>query len=396
MRFLHSADLHLDSPLRSQALKNAELAATLRAASRRALARIVDTAIAQDVDALLLAGDVFDSGQIDVASRAALAAELGRLGAAGIPTVMIRGNHDALLDMASYGPIGDSVVQLNRDTPTFRVGEASIHGLGFTTRHVAETMLPDYPVAEPGRINIGLMHTSLGGAEGHDPYAPCSEADLLGWGYDYWGLGHIHKRFERRSERSLAVMPGIPQGRSIRETGQGSATLIEIDGAGVRASEVPIALVRFEVQPLDLSGAQSQAAQIATMADAMRTAGAAGPVALRLRLRGAGSLPGTPDFARQLAEEAAAQTTGVFVEAVRFDRDRTAVAPGVLSDLAAMMAEDAASAGFRDEAGALIEEWRRALPREVADVLAPEGFDALVEEGIEMMLARLGAGGEAS
>jgi DNA repair exonuclease SbcCD nuclease subunit len=83
-----------------------------------------------------------------------------------------------------------------------------------------------------------MMHTSLGGAVGHDPYAPCSEADLLGHGYDYWALGHIHRRFERRSESALAVMPGIPQGRHARENGRGSATLVEIDGSGVRTREI--------------------------------------------------------------------------------------------------------------------------------------------------------------
>ena len=177
------------------------------------LARLVDAAIEQEVAALLLAGDIFDNDVGDVTSRAALAGELGRLTRAGIPTVMIRGNHDALLDHARYGPIDEGVVLLDGGRTSVHIGDAAIHGLGFDSRHIASSLLPRYPAPEPGWVNVGLMHTSLGGAVGHDRYAPCSEADLLVHGYDYWALGHVHKRFERRSESVLAVMPGIPQGR---------------------------------------------------------------------------------------------------------------------------------------------------------------------------------------
>jgi DNA repair protein SbcD/Mre11 len=185
MRFLHAADLHLDSPLRSQALRDPERARRLHGASRLALARLVDTAIEEDVASLLLAGDIFDNGIGDVTSRIALSAELRRMSRAGIRTVAIRGNHDALLDYTRYGPLEEGVVVLDAAQPTCRVGDAAIHGLGFENRHIAASLLPRYPAPEAGVINVGLMHTSLGGAVGHDPYAPCPEADLLGHGYDY-------------------------------------------------------------------------------------------------------------------------------------------------------------------------------------------------------------------
>ena len=130
MRFLHAADLHLDSPLRSQALRDPERARRLHGASRLALARLVDTAIDEDVAALLLAGDIFDNGVGDVTSRIALATELRRLSRAGIRTVAIRGNHDALLDYTRYGPLEEGVVVLDAAQPTCRVGDAAIHGLG--------------------------------------------------------------------------------------------------------------------------------------------------------------------------------------------------------------------------------------------------------------------------
>lgn len=390
MRLLHSADLHLDSPLRAQALKNPTLAASLHVASRTALARLIDAAIAHGVDALLLAGDIFDNSVADVTSRAALAAELGRLGRANIPAVLIRGNHDALLDHDRYGPLGSNVTLLTRDAPTLHIQGAAIHGLSFDARHMTHSTLPEYPAPEPGRINVGMMHTSLNGAAGHDPYAPCALADLLAHGYDYWALGHIHKRGEYRGDRALAVMPGIPQGRSIREPGLGSATLVEIDSDGARAREVPVALLGFAQVALDLSSAATQGDQIDRMADALRTASIPhAAIALRLTLRGAGTLAGDPAFARELAQQAADQVDGAFVEALRFDQALDTTAPGVLTDLAAFMADAAATPGFRDEAAALLADWRKALPRDIADVLAPEALDELITEGIDGVVARL-------
>lgn len=387
MRFLHAADLHLDSPLRAQAMKNPALAEELRTASRSVLARIVDLAIAQDVAALLLAGDVFDSGVVDVTSRAALAAELGRLGRAGIPTVLIRGNHDALLDLGRFGPVADNVILLNTDRPTFDLPGVAIHGLGFDARHVKESLLPRYPRPSPDVVNIGLMHTSLGGSPDHDPYAPCAEADLLSHGFDYWALGHIHQRFERRGERTLAVMPGIPQGRSIRETQGGSVSLVEIDQSGVRATPFPVDLLRFAVVPVDLSGEGNPIDQF-TAALAAATPGDA-TLAARLLVTGAGPLAGDPAYARSLAEEAAATLPRVQIETLRFATTPDRTAPGILADLALMMQQDVATPGFRDEAAGVLDEWRKALPREIADVLDQQILDDLITEGLDTVIQRL-------
>ena len=258
MRLLHTADIHLGSPLRSQALRNPELGQRLGHLTRQALARIVDLALAHRVDALLIAGDLFDDAVADVGLRTVVTRELARLARAGIPTVLIRGNHDALLDLDRYGPISDSVRLLHGGAPTVEIGDAAIHGIGFETRHAGESLLPRYPRPVPGRFNVGLMHTSLGGAEGHDPYAPCAEADLLAWGYEYWALGHIHRRSEHRAGGALAVMPGIPQGRHVREPGRGSATLVTLAGQGARAAALPAAGLAFAAREIAMSGAGPQ------------------------------------------------------------------------------------------------------------------------------------------
>lgn len=392
MRLLHAADLHLDSPLRSIALRDAVLGERLRDASRMALRRIVDLAIEHEVDALVLAGDVFDDGAPDMVARTALVGELSRLASAGIPVVLIRGNHDALLDHARHGPLGETVHLLDAERPSVRIGDATFHGLSFTRRHAAESQLPRYPEPEPERINVGLMHTSLGGAVGHDPYAPCAESDLLGHGYDYWALGHIHRRSEMRRDRALAVMPGIPQGRHAREPGRGGATLVTIDGEGPRAEAMPVAALSFEVLEIELPGDEDQVARLErirrTLAEAVC---AEHDVALRITLNGAGALPLAAEsgLARAVCCQAASVLEGVHVERVAVAAAAPCAEAGVLDDLAALMAEEAQKLGFRDEAAEALASWRAALPPAIRDALDPSELDALIEEGLTAVGARL-------
>lgn len=393
MKFLHVADLHLDSPLRTQAARDSAMGEHLRAASRQVLARLVDVAVSEGVDAVLFAGDTFDSGVADVASRAALATELSRLARSGIPAMLIQGNHDALLDLDRYGPVSEALTVLTPDAPTFRIGDASIHGMGFTAKHMAESLLPRYPQPEPGRWNIGLMHTSLDGAAGHDPYAPCALADLFGHGYDYWALGHIHKRSVHEAEGTLVVMPGIPQGRSIRETDGGSATLLEIDLQGVRARKIPLELLRFTRVLVDFTGVADQAGRDARLRMALEAmTGADVMIAARLDAAGSHTELGDPRMLEAQAREAAEAVAGVFVDRVRPRPVTPALDAEAAEDLGSLMRADAATPGFRDEVQAHLEELRAALPSEIRDVLAEDRIDELKEVGVETMALRLATG----
>lgn len=393
MRLLHAADLHLDSPIQAAAMRDPDLAGRIGAASRSVLGAIVNMALAQRVDVVVLAGDVFDDGVPDMAARMQLIGALGRLAAEGIPTVLIRGNHDALLDHAEHGPLGEGIHLLDRDRPTVELKGAAFHGLSFHKRHATRSMLPDYPAARPGMANVGVMHTSLGGAEGHDPYAPCGEADLLGHGFDYWALGHIHKRFERRGERAVAVMPGIPQGRHVNEAEGGSVTIATLNGAAPQIEVHPVArlgFARIDV-PLEAEGSQTEALQ--RVRDALVDAARPGcDMALRVTLTGPGAAVwlARAEAADALCREAAEAVDGVHVERVGVRRLETKAADSAMSTLSSSMAGQAAEPGFREQAAQDLAALREALPPQIRDALSDDMLDGLIADGIATVSARLG------
>ncbi|WP_239506706.1 metallophosphoesterase family protein, partial [Proteus mirabilis] len=144
-------------------------------------------------------------------------------------------------------------------TVTVRKGdiEVAIHGLSFAKAHAPDSLLPKYGRPRPDAVNIGIMHTSLVGAAGHDPYAPCSVADLHEWGFDYWALGHVHARSEHRGA-SKVVMPGMPQGRDIGESGLKTVSLVTVrDDRTILIEERPTSIAQFERISVDLSNLDS-------------------------------------------------------------------------------------------------------------------------------------------
>jgi len=268
MKILHTADIHLDSPLRSLALRSRELQNIVQAATRVTLRKIIDLAIEEKVAALLLAGDVFDSARRSAQTLAFLKTQMERLNAAAIPVYYIKGNHDAvnpLLDIMDwpanvhiFNARGESFL-LDKTAPGGR--SVRMHGVSFSGRREPESLLDKFPPPAPDSINIGLLHTSLGGAEGHDVYAPCSVAELAAMGYDYWALGHIHKRSVYRQGTSLIVMPGCPQGRDIGEAGAKSVTMLHIgDNGAIREEERIICDIGFFRSALNIEKAEDKTA----------------------------------------------------------------------------------------------------------------------------------------
>ncbi len=248
-RFLHCADLHLDSPLRGLEADPDAPADAIRGATRQALINLVDYAIARRVDFVVAAGDLYDGDWQDWRTGQFLIGQIARLSNAGIPLIGIRGNHDAesVITRRLRMP-GDSARLLDhRRAETYRLPglPVSIHGQSFATRAVTDNIALAYPAPDPDRFNIGLLHSSVGERELHDNYAPCSVAQLSGHGYDYWALGHVHAQ-EVLARDPWIVFPGNLQGRHINETGAKGAMLVTVtDGHVGDALFVPFDTVRW-------------------------------------------------------------------------------------------------------------------------------------------------------
>ena len=136
-RFIHAADIHLDSPLRSLALRNQELAVLIGNATRRAFERIIDLALSERVNALLIAGDLYDGDQTSMKTARFLAEQLRRLDQAGIDVFIIRGNHDALSKITKELTLPERVQIFDRKARAITVSAPDhsqpviIHGLSF-------------------------------------------------------------------------------------------------------------------------------------------------------------------------------------------------------------------------------------------------------------------------
>ncbi len=172
MKLLHAADLHIDSPLRG--LERYEDAPTdlLRGATRRAVENLVALAREEQVDAVLLAGDIYDGDWKDFETGLFFRRQLGRLRDAGIPVYLVSGNHDADNKISKTLTYPENVFvfathEAQTAPPDFDAGFA-VHGQGYPKWNTTENLAKNYPAPIPGLFNIGLLHTALTGRDGHD------------------------------------------------------------------------------------------------------------------------------------------------------------------------------------------------------------------------------------
>ncbi len=410
-RFLHTADIHLDSPLKTLAMRDESLGAQIRNATRRAFVGMVDACLAQRLDALVIAGDLYDSDIRDMSTALFFSRQMRRLDEAGIRVFIIRGNHDAESVLTRELSLPENVHLFGAQGDTVRLTDdgVAIHGISFESAHVPENLLNRYPPPVTGMVNIGLLHTSLTGAEGHDVYAPCTLADLRGHGFDYWALGHVHKPAVH-AQQPWVVMPGIPQGRDIGEDGPKSATLVTVgDDGAVAAEAVPTAVAQFERVAADLTGAETMAdaakAMERALADA-RDAVAAPWLVARLTLTGDTSLAARLRRDEDLTLSEARQT-GESIGSTLIDRVKFAFGAakqadsGPVGELAALVTPDSLPPEVAEQTLAAMDTIRTKLPPELRKTL-PDDEDArralaerLIAEGANDVIARLRGAEEA-
>ncbi len=258
-KFIHAADIHLDSPLKGLQQYEGAPVDDIRRAPRDGLNNLVDLALDQQVKFVLVAGDLYDGDWKNFQTGMYFVKQAARLRAADIPLVVIAGNHDAANKMTRSLPLPDNVTLLSHEQPQtvhLEAFDVAIHGQSFVSEKVVEDLSQAYPAAMRGCLNIGLLHTSIDGREGHASYAPCSLDGLKNKGYDYWALGHIHKR-EVLCQEPFIAFPGNIQGRHIRETGPKGCYLVSVsDSLQLEPVFQPLDVMRWELASVDVSQVQ--------------------------------------------------------------------------------------------------------------------------------------------
>ncbi|ASJ70177.1 metallophosphoesterase family protein [Granulosicoccus antarcticus] len=404
IKLIHTADVHLDSPLQTLALRDPDLREKVQCASRDAFTRIVEQAIEQRVTAVLIAGDLFDGAARSAKTAAFLLAELDRLKQANIRVFYIKGNHDAENPLTGETSLPDNVYVFDGEGDKVQLEgcDVWIHGVSFSERKAEKSLLGKFSTPVADAINIGMLHTSLNGSASHDVYAPCTVQELIDTGFDYWALGHIHKR-QVHGEAPWIVMPGIPQGRDIGEPGPQSATLITIDDGTVTTSEFPTSSIEFTTLLLDVSEVMDATALQSLAKEALQqlvVSLKSDDGIVRVRLQGQSALrwQWLRDQEQWLEsfKLLCRETDRLWMEKLIFEIDdmpKSVADKSALGELSSLMSTIRGEQAFNEEAVALINEVLSALPASERAKLLPnehsqqELAESLSGQGEEQLLA---------
>ncbi|HPC33230.1 MAG TPA: DNA repair exonuclease [Syntrophales bacterium] len=414
--FIHAADVHLDSPLIGLERYGDAPIEEIRGATRRAFENLVELALKEDAAFLILAGDLYDGDWKDYNTGIFIARQMARLKEANIRVFIAAGNHDAASQITRSLKLPDNVhLFSHRKAESILLPELNVvvHGRGFAERVVPDDISQQYPPARSGSFNIGVLHTSMNGREGHDVYAPCSIDGLKTKGYQYWALGHVHKH-EVASRDPWIIYPGNLQGRHIRETGPKGCVIVHVEDGEVRSMRhEPVDVLRWSEVEVAAAGTKDPLEVINLAAQALDqewTKHGGMPVVIRLRISGTSA---AHDTFRAYPEHWAAQFRAIaqeygqgqlWIEKILFNT-QPAVDTGdwsgdeaiatIIKELRMLATDPSQVAGLLDD----LNQLKQKLPPDLllgpdsADPTEPQTMDSILSEARDLIEARLLRGG---
>lgn len=413
IHIVHASDIHLDSPLQGLGrLSDDDLADRMRLATRAAFDNLIDHCLATQPAALVLAGDLYDGDWRDYSTGVYFTNRMRDLADAGIPVVLVQGNHDAESVISRSLTLPPNVTRLRTDQPETKVFEdvgLAIHGQGFATKAVSANLAVNYPPPLRGLVNVGVLHTSVQGYADHDPYAPCSVADLTGRGYEYFALGHVHTRQVLVHGRTTVAFSGNLQGRHPRELGPKGALDVRLSiDAQAKLDFVALDVARWAFVKVDVSDAkdESDAFDLVDAAVGLTREGAGiRPVVARITLVGTSMLAGRLADAEMVGHEIRPRAArhGVAVDRIRsevavpLDRRHMPTAQrfaletvisAILADPRALRADPS----LKPDLDALVAEVNQYTRGVEPDIASTEQFADLVAGACQRLLARADGG----
>lgn len=262
IKFIHSADLHLDSPFKGMSTLPNALYQELKSSTFKALDNLVDLAIDEAVDFVLIVGDLFDQSLRSVYAEMQFLLACEKLAGAEIPVYLSYGNHDYLKGRTRTLTFPDNLHVFESDQVECKVFHKNsqplvgIHGFSYAEQAVLENKAIEFEPIEGVPYQIAMLHGSAGQSDEHATYAPFQLGDLRAKAIDYWALGHIHKREVLATEPAI-VYPGNTQGRSSKELGEKGCYLVEMDQRETKLNFKSLHEIQFEKETIDLKGDQN-------------------------------------------------------------------------------------------------------------------------------------------
>ncbi|MFD0695880.1 exonuclease SbcCD subunit D [Paenibacillus sp. GCM10027628] len=419
LRFVHAADLHVDSPFKGMSALPERVRERIRESTFGALKELVTLAIDQQADFVLISGDVYDLTDRSLRAQIRFQRAMEQLAARDIPAYIIHGNHDPqdgraaklVWPAAVHFFACDRVETLDVEKPEHGV-IAQVHGISYKTASVTDNLALQYKAADRSVYQIGLLHSNVDGDAGHDNYAPCSKQDLIAGSMNYWALGHIHTRNILNEQQPTIVYPGNTQGRSIRETGPRGCYVVDVQEDG-RAELTFHALdqVRWFHEKLSVAGLQTEQElkdKLGEHIERIRSEADGRDAVVRFVLEGRGAVHALlrkgralEELTAEFREDEAERSRFVWIESIEdrtggeIDLEALQQEKSFLGDLLryskALREDDAALAAFAGEALAALQslpqaagapaaadserlrQWLRAAEEWAADLLAADG-----------------------
>ena len=347
LRFIHAADLHLDSPFRGLSNTAPKLRDELQAATLGAFERVVDHTIKSNADFLVLAGDLYDSKDRSLRALVAFRRQMERLAERDVSVYIVHGNHDPLNGWGSEFQLPPNVTTFTgkpNTEPVIRRGKeiARVTGISYARERITENLAAHMKPDSDSPYSVGLLHANVGGQTGHADYAPVTLDELTASGFDYWALGHVHTRSVLAASPVTVAYPGNPQGRNPREPGPRGCLQVDVNGSGdAHLSFIETSIARWAHLEMPIQTHTRMDSLVDALLEQGRAAAASfgGPTIARCTLRGNGPLH--TDLQREgMSEELSEQLRSVLpVESVR-------IATGPLLDFASIVRTETLVAEF--------------------------------------------------
>lgn len=256
MKFIHAGDIHLGNPFLG--LRNLPnwVQNIVQDAGNTAFRRLIADAIAEQVDFVLLPGDLFNSNEVDAQIELTVLKAFDELRAASIPVFLSFGNHDYLASKRADFPWPSNVHLFDESVTTMQLttkaGESvAISGFSYGQQHIETAMIDQFPVKQTGsKYHLGMYHGELGRA-GSGNYAPFALTALNEKHYDYWALGHIHLRQTLQMEPFIGYSGNL-QGLNKNESGDKGYYLVTDQNGQLIPTFVAVAPIIWTEEELEI------------------------------------------------------------------------------------------------------------------------------------------------